>query len=67
MVPLGSLPFYTAHTKLDGINREPTNLFSRRVNIDRAVEFLRKDGVNFPGDPVRGELGTEEGGGGRWY
>ena len=44
-----------AHVQLDGVDQQPATLFSRRVNIDRAVEFLRKDGVAFQGDPVKGE------------
>ena len=44
-----------AHVQLDGVDRQPATLFSRRVNIDRAIEFLRKDGVAFQEDPVKGE------------
>ncbi len=46
-----------AHTKLDGVDRYPTTSSSRRCNVERAIDFLKLEGISFQGDPAKGKKG----------
>ena len=48
-------PLPPAKVQLDGIDRNPIVPSTRRNNIDKAVDFLRLDGVSLHADAFRGE------------
>ena len=43
-----------AHIQLEGVDRTPSSLSSRRHNVDIAIEFLKHEGVTLAGDPSKG-------------
>lgn len=49
-----STPFSLAHIQLEGVDRNPTSLTSRKFNIDKAIDFLKLEGVVIQGDPTKG-------------